>query len=346
MITRRQLLIGGGALSAAGVGAYFLDRYRQPTILIPGAIGSAAPARLSVRFPIPTIESGQASFYLAQSMGAYREVGLELDFELGAPETNPVRMVTAGTNDIGVLGGPDTLLVARGKGAPLKAIAVLHRNSNFTCLLTKQDSGITTVEQLNGKKVGFFFGHISTDVLRALFKRMNVKVEEVDTGFNYGQLISGQVDASWAFTVTAGIELPAKGEKINLISPADYGIVTHGYTIFATEESIKTKRDEILRFLTATFQGISATLAAPEKAVALMHKKSPQSSVDLLSRRQAAYNKVTSNSEAFPIGYMDEQMFSDTYERLQDVGSIAKQFDFRSAYTTEFLEEIHGRKFG
>src|SRR5438046_1436831 len=127
---------------------------------------------------------------------------------MGSKELNPVKTVATNQDTFGVLGGPDTLLVARSKGQPLQAIAVLHRNSNFPCLLALKSSGITKVEQLTGKKVGFFYGHISTDVLRSFLRKTGVKVEEVDVGFDYTQLINGGVAAQWAFTVTAGIDLP------------------------------------------------------------------------------------------------------------------------------------------
>ena len=80
-------------------------------------------------------------------------------------------MVTVGTDTFGVLGGPDTLLVARSSGAPPQAIAIIHRNSNFACVITKKESGLNQVEQLAGKQVGFYYGHISTDVLRNYFPR-------------------------------------------------------------------------------------------------------------------------------------------------------------------------------
>jgi len=46
----------------------------------------------------------------------------------GTPELNPVNTVTLGTDTFGVLGGPDTLIVAVDKNKPLKAIAVLQEN--------------------------------------------------------------------------------------------------------------------------------------------------------------------------------------------------------------------------
>jgi NitT/TauT family transport system substrate-binding protein len=307
----------------------------------------SAPNRdsVTIRFPIPLLESGQASFYLAQDKGFYADENLDVKFQMGSKDLNPVKMVTTGSDTFGLLGGPDTLLVARSNDAPLQAIAIIHRNSNFPCLITKKESGITSVQQLSGKQVGFYYGHISTDVLRNLFRRTNTKVTEVDVGFDYTQFIQGKVDAEWAFTVTAGLDLPAKGVELNFISPANYGIITHGYTIFASDETIAKRPDLVRRFLKASLRGVEAAVANPEEATKSLLKRGPQLDMELNLKRQRAYNAVTSDSAEFPSGYMDREMFQMTYDRLTEEKVINKQFDLSEAYSTRFLEEIHGRPF-
>ena len=304
-----------------------------------------APEQISVRFPIPIIEAGQTPFYVAQDKGYYADENLDVKFEMGSRELNPVKTVATGQDTFALLGGPDTLLTAISKGQPLKAIAILHRNSNFPALITLKSSGITQLEQLQGKKIGFFYGHISTDVLRNLLRRNGIKYTEVDVGFDYNQLITGQIDAQWAFTVTAGLELPAKGVEINMISPADYGIVTHGYTIFALEQTLQEKPDVTLKFLRATLRGVKDTVANPEEALESLLKRDPKLDSELSLKRLKAYNAVTSNSDEYPPGFMDREMFQSTYDRLVEEKVIEKPFDVSEAYTTKFLEEIYRRPF-
>lgn len=311
----------------------------------PSSTGGTPRTQVSVRFPIPIVESGQTTFYVTQDKGYYADEELDVEFEMGSRELNPVKMVATGQDTFGVLGGPDTLLVARSKGQPLKAVAVIHRESNFPCLVTLKSSGITKLPQLQGKKIGFFYGHISTDVLRNLLRKNKIECTEVDVGFDYGQLIAGKIDAEWAFTVTAGLELPAKGVEINFISPADYGIVTHGYTIFATEKTIKEKPDAILRFLRASLRGVKYTVEHPAEANKFLLKRESTLDEALCLKRQEAYNAVTSNSDEYPPGYMDKKMFQETYDRLVEEKVIAKPFDVTEAYTTQFLEEIYRRPF-
>jgi len=297
--------------------------------------------KVSLRLPIPIVEAGQTPFYVAEDKGYYDTEGLDVTFNMGSPELNPVKMVASGTDQFGVLGGPDTLLVARSKGQPLVAIAIIHKNSDFPVILTLKDSGLTKVEDLKDKKVGFFYGHISTDVLRNLFRKENVDVEEVDVGFNYNPLISKQVDAEWAFRVTAGLDLPEKGIEVNTISPADYGINTHGYAIFTTEEIIKNNPELVENFLRATIKGIIYSVKEPQESVESLATRSDKIDKDIEYKRLLMYNEVTSISQQFPPGYMDEEMFQETYDRLKEEGALDKEFNVNEAFTTQFLDEIY-----
>ena len=182
-------------------------------------------------------------------------------------------------------------------------------------------------------------------MLRNLLRRNHIQYTEVDVGFDYNQLIAGQIDAEWAITVTGGLELPAKGVEINIISPADYGIVTQGYTIFATDQTIKDKPDVVLRFLRAALRGVKYTVAHPEEATKILLKRDSTLDEQLCLKRQLAYNTVTSDSDEYPPGYMDRAMFQSTYDRLVEEKVIEKPFDLGEAYTTEFLEQIYRRPF-
>jgi len=110
--------------------------------------------KVSVRLPVPVYDAAFTHFFAALDQGYYAEQGLEVQFNFASSETNPGKMVGIGADDFGVLGGPDTLLVARSRGRPLKAFAIMHQYSHFPVLVTREDSNITKVEQLEGKKIG------------------------------------------------------------------------------------------------------------------------------------------------------------------------------------------------
>lgn len=299
---------------------------------------------VSMRFPLPEVRAPYGAWYAANEKGFYKEQGLQVAFNYGGKTTNPVAMVMSRTDQFGVLGGPDTALVAVGKGSPLKILAIIHKDSNFPCLITLKKSGLTTVKDLEGKKVGMYSGHISVDVLRNLFRRTGVAVQEVDVGFDYSQLISGSIDAQWAFTAAAAVELPEKGVEVNVISPADHGIITHGYTIFARDDFIAEHPEQVRGYLAATFKGVSYMAEHPEEIAKLVTGK--DSTGNLVEwqvlRRIHQYNEVSPHGNPLPAGYFDKKMLQETYDRLLEEGVIEKPYDLETAYTTKFLEDIHG----
>ncbi|MGN7611380.1 ABC transporter substrate-binding protein [Magnetococcales bacterium HHB-1] len=308
--------------------------------LLPTSLFSAQK-RVSVRLPIPIVEAGQTPFYVAYDQGYYSNAGLDVSFHLGSKELNPVKMVISGQNEFGVLGGPDTLLVARSKGHNIKAFSILHKNSNFPVILTLKSSGIKTPKDLSGKKIGFFYGHISTDVLRNFLRRQQIRYKEVDVGFDYSQLIAKKIDAEWAFRVTAGVFLPAKGVEINTIDPAEYGVSSHGYTIFATDNFIKKHPGVVLRFLQATLKGVLFTLKNPHAAYKSLAKRSPKANKKISMKRIHLYNEVMSGQGAYPAGFMNKEMFSDTYKRLKQEGVLSNDFNINDAFTLQFLNQTY-----
>lgn len=338
--SRRRLatLLCIAALFTAGGVAWYvrlLGQTAAPPALVP----------LSLRNPIPEISTGQTPLFIAREKGLFAAHGLTVTLQQGGREVSPVAMVAAGKNELGMVGGPETLLVARSQGVPIRAIAVLHRNANFPAFITLKSSGITSLSQLQDKDVGFFPGHITTDVLKALLRRSQVSVHEVNVGFDYNQLVTGKLAAQWGFTVRAGLELPEKGVEINVLRASDYGIATHGYTIFALEKTIHERPQDCERFLRALFAGIDYTLAHPQEAADLLQRLNPVLARTFIDKSEPMFNAVLSHSAEFPPGYMDRAMFESAYTYLKESAALAAEFDVRDAYTTRFLEQIHGRRF-
>ena len=303
---------------------------------------SGSFTEISLRNPIPAITTGQTPLFVAQKKGFFNANGLNMTLEQGSRELNPIKMVAAGQNDFGMMGGIESLIIARSKGIKVKAIATLHRNSNFVCLVTLKDSGLTTLADLDDKRVGFFYGHISTDVLRPLFKKEGVNVTEVNVGFDYNQLLSGQIDAQWAFTVRAALLLPSKGHEINIIRPQDYGVQTHGYTIFAMEDFIEKNPETVENFLKSLIQGVDYSLENPVEAVDVLLDINDSLDRDFALQSQKIFDSVTSHSDQYPIGYMDRDMFLEAYNRLNAEGLIENEFDVGDLFMTAYLERAHG----
>jgi ABC-type nitrate/sulfonate/bicarbonate transport system substrate-binding protein len=81
-----------------------------------------------------------AGFYVAQEKGYYKSAGLDVNIQPGGPDFPAVQMVTGGNEQFGVTGA-DQILIARSKGVPVVALAVVYRRNAFV-LFSLAKSGI------------------------------------------------------------------------------------------------------------------------------------------------------------------------------------------------------------
>ncbi|NEP59580.1 MAG: ABC transporter substrate-binding protein [Symploca sp. SIO2G7] len=303
---------------------------------------STTPVDISLRFPIPVADTAFAPYYLGVDKGFFSNNGLNVKLEPGTPELNPVKMLSQGTDQFAVLGGPELLFTAKSKEAPLVGIALVHKNSDFVVVVSSKNSGITQLSDLQGKKIGFFYGHISTDILRMLFKKENVKVEEVDLGFDYSQLIAGKLPAQWAFRTTAGITLPAKGVELNFISPADYGIKTQGHVIVTTEKMIQEQPEVVQAFVNAVLEATAYSLEHPQESIEATVKRDPNFQPSVGEKQLEIYNAAIKRNSK--IGWITQEDMDKTKEQMLTVDLIPSTFEVQSAYTTQFLEQYYKEK--
>lgn len=331
---RRLIWVGLLVVALAVMAIFLTERLNQKL--------PAETVSVSLRLPIPAADAAFAPYYLAIDKGFFSKHGLQVKLEPGSPELNPVKMVAQGSNDFGVVGGPELLFSARAKGAPLVGLALLHKNSNFVVVITLANSGITKISDLAGKKVGFNYGHISTDVLRMLFKKVGVSVEEVDVGFDYGQFLSQKIAAEWGFRTTAGINLPARGIQIKMISPADYGIVTQGHMLITNERMIQERPDVVQHFLNAVLEATEYSTNHVQEAIESTIQRDPNFKWEVGEKQMEIYNKtILQNSR---IGWISSEEMMQTKKQMLSVALIPENFDINAAYTTRFLETYYSEK--
>jgi len=338
MNTKNKYIFIGIALLVAGL-AMMLFR-SAPNV---GSDSKIPPlTTLNVRLPIPAADAGFAPFYLGIDKGFFEKAGIKVNLLPGTPELNPVKMAGLGTDQIGLVGGPELLFSAREKKLPVVGVALLGMNADFAGLVTLKSSGLTKLDQLQGKRVGFFTGHISTDILHMLFRKNNIKVTEVDTGFDYGPLINGSIDAEWAFRTTAGINLPAKGVEINFISAADNGISTDGYTVIANEDYEKKNPDVMARFVGALIDATKYAVEHPEEAVEATMRRDPNFKKEVGEKQVPIYSKAITNLPR--LGDFSSAEISRTVEQMKQGGLLPPEFDPSGAFDPRFVNTYYSSK--
>lgn len=277
-----------------------------------------------------------AGYYLAKSQGLYEKRGLAVEINPGGPDISPVQMVTTGVNDFGITGA-DQIILAREKGVPLVALAVIYKESPVV-IISLKEKNIEKPKDLEGKKVAVVYGRDEEVIYRALLAKEGVnssKIKEVPSMASPTEIIS-QVDARVDYELNGGILMPLGGYAINMIKPRDYGLHFYADTIFTTEEMVKKNPELVRNFIQATIEGWKLAFSNKELAVEEVMRINKT-----LNREHQT--RFLANSEPLivgqdKIGQSSQKVWEAMQEMLLSQGALKKPIDLSQVYTSKFLD--------
>ncbi|MCS6765474.1 MAG: ABC transporter substrate-binding protein [Candidatus Protistobacter heckmanni] len=318
---------------------------RKLWLLLALAAGAACTAATALAADAVTVrlkwfnQAQFAGFYIAQENGFYREAGIDAAIQPGGPDFPAIQMVAGGNEQFGVTSA-DQILVARGKGVPVVAIAVLYRKSPFV-LFSLKDSGIDTPDKFRGKKIGVKIGGNEELVYRAVLKKAAVaasSLTEIPVKFDMSPLHTGQIDVWPGYSINEVIAAREKGFAVNVISPASYGLNFYADTLFTTEKMLAEHPDVVKRFVAATIKGWTYAASHPEDAA----KASVKFGNKLTYEHELAMMRESIDllqPDRKPIGSMDPAQWGSLQTLLVEGGLLKAPVALDQAYTTKYLPQ-------
>jgi len=278
-----------------------------------------------------------AGFYVAKEKGFYDAVGLDVAVQPGGPDFPAIQMVAGGNEAFGVTSA-DQILVARSKGVPVVALAVLYRKSPFV-LFSLKPSGIDAPAKFAGKKIGLKIGGNEELVYRAVLKKTGLSAQsltEIPVKFDMTPLLTGQVDVWPGYVINEVIAAREKGFAVNVIWPSDYGIDLYADTLFTTEKVLRENPEMVRRFVAATLKGWNDAVAQPEDAARITVKAGNK----LTYAHELAMMKESIallQPDPQTIGSMQPARWVALQDQLIQGGFLKAPLDLDKAYTTRFV---------
>ncbi|OBZ14362.1 myristoyl transferase [Bacillus sp. FJAT-27264] len=186
--------------------------------------------------------------------GFFKDEGL--DVELISTQ-NPIEALTS--NDVDIADSATTnVIVAAGKGAPLKIVSSMFRTKGPFYLVAKP--GIESIEDLKGKKVGAAALGSGLDVYtQTILKKHGLSKNDVTylaNGVNdaaYASLTSGQVDATIIHEPFASLA-ESEGKGKILARGWDYLPTFHTGVLVSSDNFIKEHPDLVEKLLSGYFK--------------------------------------------------------------------------------------------
>lgn len=282
-----------------------------------------------------------AGLLLAQENGWYRDAGL--DVQIKPADSADASLVDAVVKGPNVIGSSESsgLLEARGKGAPIKAVATMFQGSPMA-LLSLEKTNIAQPADLIGKRIGMHAdGRRVLDVLFANAGIDHPKYELKETGYDMQELKRGEVDAAQGYLIDEYVSLQIAGIPCRAMPMADHGYHAYSQVFFTSEDFIRRDPESIRKFLEVSFRGWRAAIADPEAAARMVVAKyEPGTDLKYQAASLEAIGRLMTR-ESPQIGQMSEKTWEESAAMFARFHFVEKPASAADMVDWRFLKEIY-----
>lgn len=214
--------------------------------------------------------------YAAEEKGYFKEAGLKINLITPAGTEDGIKLVATNKADLAI-SYPKQVILSRGEGIPVKSVGAIVRSS-LNQLMVRKDSGIKSLKDLEGKKIGFPSFEIDKETIKEMVKKAGgdpSKIDFVDVGYDLmASMQTKRVDGIIGGYINhEKILLEKEGIELLTFNPVDYEIPNNYELVFiASDEALNKNKDNIEAFLKAAKKGYDYTVANPSKSLDLVLK--------------------------------------------------------------------------
>lgn len=223
---------------------------------------------------------------IAREKGFFAAAGLEVEFIQPADPNDPPKLVAAGKGDIAVSYQPQLHLQVQ-EGLPLVRIGTLVATP-LNSLVVLKDGPVSSVADLEGKKVGYSVGGFEDAVLGAMLEHHGLSLDQVElVNVNFAlspALVGGQVDAViGAFRNFELNQLDILGQPGQAFYPEENGVPVYDELIYVAHRD-SLQRPSLRSFLDAIETATNWLINHPDEAWEVFKASEPDLD-DELNRR-------------------------------------------------------------
>ena len=208
-----------------------------------------------------------AGYYLALEKGIYRRNGIDLTILDGGPEHPPAEYLRDGRADFAAL-WLTTALQRRSEGLALVNVAQVVQQSSML-LLALKSSGIHTLADMAGKKVGLWGGDLDIPA-RAVFDQQRLQVNVVNQSATVNLFLRGGVAVTSAMSYNEYHSILNSGvnpDELSVFALKDHGANFPEDGLYALQQTVQRDPQLVDAFVRASLEGWDYAFAHPDEAI-------------------------------------------------------------------------------
>jgi NitT/TauT family transport system substrate-binding protein len=304
---------------------------------------SLAPARASSTGDTVAIqlnwypEAEHGGIYQAFADGTYLESELDVDIRPGGRATPVAPELELGRVQF-AMANADDVVVFRRQGMDIVAVLAAVQNSP-RCILVREDSGVTSFDQLAGMTLQRQAGRLFLEFMRA--RGILDQVQEVPYHGSVSSLIGDPKIAIQAYSFAEPLLAEQQGVKVRTLMVSDLGWNPYSSVLLTTGELIKTKPDLVRRFVQATRRGWQNYLTDPGKGNAAILDANRHGMTAEALQFGSKELRILAMPGGMPIesvGMMTAPRWQTLVEQMDALQPEANQVTPSECFTTEFLD--------
>lgn len=211
-----------------------------------------------------------AGYYMAKEKGIYEKHGLDVSILNGGNTQDVTGSLKNGAIDFGIL-FLYTGVKERSEGTKLVNIGQIFQRSDIM-FVAKKKSGITTLKDFNGRKIGLW-RTVCTELTAGFLKKHNINARIVPFDNGISVLLKDAVDVIIMMNYNEYKQLLNSGvnaDELTIFKFYDYGMNFPEDGIYCMESTYIKDPDACKQFVEASIEGWRYALAHREETIAVI----------------------------------------------------------------------------